>query len=432
MSAVYQANSPHPIFKETLTNGLTLMIVLRKGLVKKAAFWAVPFGSLHLKLNIAGQEEILPAGVAHFLEHQLFRQADGSSISDAFAELGLQDNAYTSYNQTGYTFSGSDNFEAGLDLLLRFTADPNFTEESVANERDIINQEILMYRDFPETSLDMNLRRLLFQDSAAAQDIAGDAESIAQITPELLQRCHQAFYHPQNAVLVLVGDFEPAKIIEQIESTYTSLPEPAQASKPQAEVNIGLPFGQEAQIEERCARPIVALAFKDIDPQGSPLELFTRQIENELLLELLIGQATENYWRLFSASLVNHAIQIDCQNYPGFAYTGCAVESEQPDLLLQELATILVPEALEKVSEDELENLKRRLTGLYINSYDSFGNLARELAGQHLANCDYRYFPEILAAIDLPTLKRRAQVTFKPNQKVSVIMNPKAQNTATS
>ncbi|MCL2498380.1 MAG: insulinase family protein, partial [Symbiobacteriaceae bacterium] len=192
-----EIRSPFPIVRCQLAGGVQLIWVQRPGLLRKMAYWTVPVGSgQQLLPDNADDHIILPAGVAHFLEHQLFREEDGSSISDAFAALGAQDNAFTYFDQTGYGFRCTANFPQALRLLLSFTAHPFIDEESVATEREIINQELLMYRDYPDSVLDLNLRHALFGHHPAGEDIAGTPESLNQITPELLRSCHRAFYHP--------------------------------------------------------------------------------------------------------------------------------------------------------------------------------------------------------------------------------------------
>ena len=74
-----------------------------------------------------GKNIILPAGTAHFLEHKMFENADGTNSDERFAALGADDNAYTSYSTTRYLFSTTENFSDCLSELMRFVMRPYFT-----------------------------------------------------------------------------------------------------------------------------------------------------------------------------------------------------------------------------------------------------------------------------------------------------------------
>ena len=109
---------PFSIHEKVLNNGMHVTVVYRKGFKRMSAQLAFPFGSLHQRLqDRIGLEQEIPAGTAHFLEHQLFKQADGSSISDAFAALGAYDNAFTNFDHTVYMADCSENQAEVLRLF---------------------------------------------------------------------------------------------------------------------------------------------------------------------------------------------------------------------------------------------------------------------------------------------------------------------------
>ena len=124
----------------------------RKGYNKKYAIYPTHFGSIDTSFRAAGNGEgkvTIPDGVAHFLEHKLFDDEEGN-VFDRFAAYGASPNAYTSFTHTTYLFSCTDFFLENFRLLLDFVQTPYFTEESVAKEQGIIQQEIRMYEDNPE------------------------------------------------------------------------------------------------------------------------------------------------------------------------------------------------------------------------------------------------------------------------------------------
>ena len=89
---------------------------------------------------------------------------------------------------------------------------PYFTEESVEKERGIIDQEIGMNLDAPDSVIFDNLMKALFHRHPIRVPILGTAETIREITPEILHACHRAFYTPGNMLLCVVGDVEPETV----------------------------------------------------------------------------------------------------------------------------------------------------------------------------------------------------------------------------
>ena len=206
------------LYQEILPNGLTVCVVPRKGFTKRLAYFVTDYGSVHRSYSLDGKDYQSPAGVAHYLEHKMFDLPGNRDVSAEFATLGASTNAFTSYDMTAYYFSCTENFEACLRLLLEFVSTPYFTEESVEKERGIIDQEIGMNEDAPDSMVFENLVQAMYARHPIRVPILGTGETIRQITPEVLYGCHRAFYAPGNMLLCVVGDVEPetvARIAEE-------------------------------------------------------------------------------------------------------------------------------------------------------------------------------------------------------------------------
>ncbi|MCH5185797.1 MAG: insulinase family protein, partial [Oscillospiraceae bacterium] len=128
-------------------SGLEIYIMPKKDYSKGYALFGTRYGSVDSNFIIPGESEIthVPDGIAHYLEHKMFDQPDGSNAFDEFARLGANANAFTSFNMTAYLFSATDNFYESLAHLIKYVGSPHFTPESVEKERGIIGQEIKMY-----------------------------------------------------------------------------------------------------------------------------------------------------------------------------------------------------------------------------------------------------------------------------------------------
>lgn len=100
------------LYVEKLENGLTIMILPKNTTQKKYVMWGVNFGSIdnHFINPDNGQEIEIPDGVAHFLEHKMFEQPNGTNSLDTLSALGVDANAYTTNDYTTYLFECTDKF----------------------------------------------------------------------------------------------------------------------------------------------------------------------------------------------------------------------------------------------------------------------------------------------------------------------------------
>ena len=200
------------LYRDSLPNGLQIAVVPRRGFEKKIAYLVTGFGSIHTSFTLDGTDYTVPGGVAHYLEHKMFELPGGRDVSGEFAALGANVNAFTSYDMTAYYFSCTQEFDRALRLLLEFVSTPYFTQESVEREQGIIRQEIDMNLDSPDSVIFDRLMEIMYANHPVRVPILGTEDSIREITPEILEICHRAFYHPSRMLLCVVGDVEPEKV----------------------------------------------------------------------------------------------------------------------------------------------------------------------------------------------------------------------------
>lgn len=175
------------------------------------------YGSAHLFYIRNQKEMVLPAGLAHFLEHKLFAMPDGSDAFSGFTAMNATANAYTTTDKTLYFFTTTDRIWDPLSLLLNMYFTPHFTEEAVEHEKDIICSEIKMYEDKADAAIVQKLMEALYPDDSLSCPIAGTKQSVLKTTAEDLNNAYETFYHPQNSHLVIVSKEDPKPIFDQIE-----------------------------------------------------------------------------------------------------------------------------------------------------------------------------------------------------------------------
>ncbi len=379
--------------------GLDLYVLPRPGYQKKYAVFSTCFGSIDNRFRVEPEQKIteLPDGVAHFLEHKLFEDERGN-VFDRFAALGASPNAFTAFTQTAYLFSCTANFEENLEHLLNFVQEPFFTEQTVQKEQGIIAQEIKMYEDHPHWQVFFNLLAGLYLEHPVRNDIAGTVDSIAQITPELLYRCYNTFYHPSNMALFVVGDLNPERVGHQVGTNMAG-----RNYQAMGEIVRIFPDEPEAVTRERTVKelivsePILFVGFKDNRPPGlAGRELMRREILMELLLDIIFGSSEQLYNDLYRKNLVDENFGAEYTAENTYGYTMVGGETGDPDQLYERIMEAVKSIKSEGISKEQFERHRRKILGGYIRRFNSLEFIANNFLAYRFKNADLFELPAIL------------------------------------
>ncbi len=202
------------IYTKKLKNGLDVFLIPYENKNNYFLSFLTKYGSSVDDFVPIGKKEFLhiPQGVAHFLEHKMFENEDGSNPFSFYSESGTGVNANTWFTRTQYICYGNNEIEKNLEYLLEFVSAPYFTDENVKKEQGIIEQEIKMYDDQAEWKIDDVLRLGIFKNEPTRNDIAGTVEEINKITKEILYACYYTFYTPSNMAFFASGKMNIDKI----------------------------------------------------------------------------------------------------------------------------------------------------------------------------------------------------------------------------
>jgi len=381
------------LYQRTLSSGLTVSVVPRKGFSKRLAYFVTDFGSIHRDFTLEGKRYHVPAGIAHYLEHKLFDMPDGRDISAEFAALGAITNAFTSYDMTAYYFSCTENFAPCLRLLLEFVSTPYFTAESVEKERGIIDQEIGMNEDAPENKVFEDLMGAVYECHPIREPILGTSASIREITPENLHLCHRAFYTPGNMMLCVIGDVDPAQVVGIAEEILgTDLRPVGQKLTLSAEPLT--PVTRETERSMEVAMPMFEMAFKAA-PLGKGSEAIRQEMIADLAAEALFGESSALYLRLYEEGLIDSSFGGGFETIDGAALLLCSGDSEQPRAVRDAIIAEAVRITAEGIPEDAFLRMKRSALGRRIRELDSFDSTCFRICAYTMSDFDYFRFPEI-------------------------------------
>ena len=180
------------------------------------------------------------SGAAHFLEHMMFKGSaryGPGEIDRRTQALGGINNAFTSHDSTAYYFAfASDRWGEALaierDRMTALTLDP----AEIASERQVILEELAMYRDDPWDALELAVQEELFAPHPYGVPVLGLEEDLKAMDRERLAAFHRSLYRPANALLVVAGDIgDPGAARAAVEAAFGdvdggSAPRPALAA----------------------------------------------------------------------------------------------------------------------------------------------------------------------------------------------------------
>ena len=379
-----------------LENGLTVKVVLRPGFARKMAYFVTNFGAIHTDFELEGETYHAPAGIAHFLEHKMF-ELPGRDVSAEFAALGANVNAFTGYDMTAYHFTCSENFMESLALLLEFVSTPYFPEESVQKEVGIIDQEIGMNEDSPDTRVFEELMGCLYRNHPIRIPILGSRESLRQITPELLHLCHRAFYTPANMILCVVGDVDPEEITQLAEKVLGKDKKPAGKK-------VGI-WQEEMRSEKadccadmEVAMPTFQMAFK-AEPAPKGEGNIRAEIVGDLAAEALFGESSELYLQMYEEGLIDSSFGGGFESIDGCAMLTCGGDSYDAQAIRQAILERAVALTEEGISQEDFLRMKRSALGRRIRDLDSFDSTCFRICAYHFCEFEYFYFPAVYAQV---------------------------------
>ncbi len=366
-------------------SGLRVYVFPKQNFSKYYAIYGTEYGSLNRTFMVPGDTKMttVPDGIAHYLEHKMFEEPNGTNAFDRFAKTGASSNAFTSFDLTAYLFSCTENFYENLDILLDFVNHPYFTDENVAKEQGIIGQEIKMYDDEPEWRVFFNTLTAMFHENPVKIDIAGTVESIAKITPDILYKCYNTFYNPANMALVMVGDIdinEALKIVDKHISPERNLGkiERYKASEPKERV--------QEYIEQRLSvsQPIFRIGFKDNCPEMSGNSLLEKEIATEIILEAIFSRSSDLYLDLYEQGLIDSSFGTEADIEREYGFTLIGGESAEPLKVYEIIKDKLNYFRKNGISSELINRAKKVLISQNIKLFNSVTNMGNAFIRQIL------------------------------------------------
>ncbi len=410
--------------KVTHKSGLDIY-VFPKNLATTYALIATRFGSTDNTFRLEGESDYItvPDGVAHFLEHKMFENEDGEDTFVKFSRTGADANAYTSFRNTAYLFSCVDEVYESLEILLKSVFSPYFTEENVKKEQGIIAQEIKMGEDNPSNQVLYGMLEGLYENNSVRIDIAGTVPSIMEITPEILYRCHKAFYNPANMALCVCGNAELECVLEVADKVLENI-EPIKVETLKA---VEKDTAHLARVERRMqvSKPIACIGVKDTDIPSDPEELSKKDIAIRMISSICFGKSSDFFAKLYKEGLVSQSFGCWNMNNEAFSFFSVSTDTPDPDEFYRRFKEYTENGLIDSIDEEGFERCRRVIYSDFVKTFDSTDEISNILITDFaLENAELFRFADHIRSMTMDYVKNVASELFKPEKYTMSVVLP--------
>ncbi|HEY4952403.1 MAG TPA: pitrilysin family protein [Verrucomicrobiae bacterium] len=348
-AATTEAAAEQKVLRATLTNGLQVIIVRNP---------LAPVVTTMINYRV-GSDECSPEfpGTAHAMEHMMFRGSPGLSadqLANITAALGGDDNADTQHAITQYFFTiPVEHLDVTLNIEAARMRDLLADEKLWEKERGAIEQEVAQDLSNPEYVFYIQLMAAMFKGSPYEHVGLGTRPSFDKTTDVDLRKFHNSWYVPNNAILVIVGDVQPERVLEQVKKIFSGIPSAPLPARP--EFNFSPVKPDTMKLDTDLPYGMTAFAFRF--PGSDNPDFAAAQI----LSDVLSSQRGKFYGLVPQGKALTVEFDYDTLQKAGLGYAiaGFPAGGDSTNLL-DEVKEILLAEITNGVGADLVEAAKRR------------------------------------------------------------------------
>jgi len=370
----------YPAVKETLyqaklENGLTVSLLPKNDFNEVYGVVTVYVGSVDTEFTARDRKKkTYPKGIAHFLEHKLFERENSEDIMAAFTKLGADSNAFTSFTNTSYLFSTSDNVAECLDLLDELVTSFNITEKSVEREKDIIQQEREMYQDDPDSCLFFKTLANLYPATPLASDIVGTEDSIEDISLEDLRDNFDEFYTPVNSQIFLVGNFD----LELIQNYFLQKDVGGCIVQNPKEPIALHPVKKVESIRMDVASPKLAIGVRTNSDMGYQ-DCYRYSVLLRALFTMMFGWTSKRFQSLYETGKLDSSLSLEVEINRRFNFLMLTMDTKEPVAISHQFRKAIQSFVTDAdISEEHLDLIKSEIYGEFIHSMNSLEFIATQ------------------------------------------------------
>ncbi len=414
-----------PIHAHTLANGL---------LVLTREVHSAPVATSWIWYRVGSRNE--PGGetgISHWVEHMLFKGTPSmprGELDRLIARNGGVFNGFTWIDYTAYYETlPADRIELGLRIESDRMVNALFDPPEVESERTVIISELEGYANYPETWLDEAVKAMAFTVHPYHHPVIGYKSDLLAMTRDELYAYYHTFYAPNNAVLVLVGDFDTDTLLRQVERYFGPLPRgpalPAVRAvepEPQGERRVTIRRPGPAQYVQ-----IAYLAPDCRSPDFAPLAVLDAVLSGARPLSFMGGGAQTNrsariYKALVETELAAAAWSSYAPTRDPFLFELSATVREGRDAAAVEAALLAEIEKIQQdgVTPEELARVLKQVRAQIAYNNESVTDQALQIGMWEVLDSFRRVetLPEELAAVTPEDVRRVARTYLTERRRV--------------
>jgi zinc protease len=366
-------------------------------------------------------------GITHLIEHMIFKgtpsRGPGRLAADIEA-LGGRINAYTSYEYTVYHATlSSRHWSQALEVLTDAVRHSVFDPDELAREKKVVLEEIRMRKDRPSIRLFQELMAQAYNTHPYRQPISGTEQSVSAITREDILGYMEKHYHPENMMVVMVGDVMVEQVVDKVQELMADLPqsELAESTIPKE------PSQQKSRLlflEDDINQTHLALGFpisQFESPDTPVLDVMTHILAQ--------GDTSRLYQRLRNETGLVYRIDGSAftPRDPGLLEITATLEPTNIIPALEEILTEVFKMKYLYVSDEELARAKRNLESDFVFNLERAEGQARVLGSfQFLADDprEEKYLDQV-RAVSKEEIKKAASFYLRENRLTAGIIAPR-------
>jgi predicted Zn-dependent peptidase len=400
----------------TLKNGLRVQLIPLKGTRTVTVLVLFGTGSKYETKKING--------LSHFLEHLFFKgtkkRPTTKLLTEELDKVGAVYNAFTGKEETGYWIKmDASHLELALDITSDMLLNALFDAKEIEREKGVIIEEINMYRDLPISYVPEIFEELIYGNTPAGWDIAGEPNLIKKMTKKQILEYRERQYVASNAVVTIAGNINPKTAGKLVEKYYKKF-------------KAGTADGKK-EVTEVQKKPQVKIKYKKTDQTHIVLgcRAYKRTHKDRYTLEVL---ATILGGNMSSRLFINvrerlgiaYYIRAGVEDYTDHGYLAVAggIQKRSTEIAIKTILKELRDLKNKRVSVKELSKAKEYLKGKTQIALEASHAVANYWAEQEILDNKTTSVQNLFKNIDKVTpadIQRVAKVVFK-NDKLNLAM----------
>lgn len=387
----------------------------------------------------SADEQAGKSGIAHFLEHLMFKGTETMApgeFSEIVSANGGQENAFTSYDYTGYYQKVSAD---RLPLMMQIEADRMqnliLSEEEVLPERDVVIEE-------RNSRTESNPSALLREQRSALQyfnhrygiPVIGWKHEIAQLTQQDALDFYAKYYAPNNAILIVAGDTTPDEVRALAQKYYgkrtpsLNLPERKRTQEPPHLAPLRIEMKDARVRQPTLVRTYLAENRKSgVQKEAAALEMLAQLLGGSGITSYL-GQELQLKQKVaLNISAFYDGVSLDRDTFGLYVLPAPTATPEQVE---EALDTTLQAFLDSEIDQAHLARLKTQAKAGQIYARDNLSGLARRYGTgltSGLTIEDIQAWPDVLQSVTADDVKEAARKVLNPNNSVTSWLLPKAE-----